>query len=156
MSSSITTATAIQTKATVQQMTVPECLTLMNHPRPAKLPTSYQRILESPDFKKKAMVTRILCVTRVRRFIRSLAPLHKGECTICWESRVVYALHDKDYRHGVCRDCRYSLMQHMRPCCPLCRAQLGVQHHTGYLDRGARMDDLDMNMFSYSDTEDVW
>lgn len=55
----------------------------------------------------------------LKSFLRKIA--HIGECTICYETERLFALHDDDYRHGVCMSCKQN---YKASSCHVCRAKL--------------------------------
>ncbi len=63
------------------------------------------------------MVMTIYRLVTLRNFIRSC-----GKCTICYETSRLQALHDRDYRHGICSTCKAS---YNRSECHMCRKSLG-------------------------------
>lgn len=62
------------------------------------------------------MVMSIYRLVVLRNFIRSC-----GKCTICYETASLQALHDRDYRHGICRTCKASYNKNE---CHMCRKSL--------------------------------
>jgi hypothetical protein len=44
-----------------------------------------------------------------------------GECTICYDTSRLYALHGKEYRHGLCKECKTSYTKNQ---CHICRVRL--------------------------------
>jgi hypothetical protein len=123
-------------------LSVPEILTLLHHPRKHQLPSVFQVLWSTPAFQTRLLEIRLLCVMKVRRFVRCAIERYRGrpvgECTICWDEGCrLYTLHDGDVRHGVCFGCRKGLLLQAAkgqeiPRCPMCRVKL----HEFYTETG--------------------
>lgn len=58
-------------------------------------------------------------LTLLKGFLRRASRV--AECTICYETSRLYPLHDKEYRHGLCRECKTSYTKNR---CHICRVSL--------------------------------
>ncbi len=72
---------------------------------------------------KLRAVARLAWFFRHRVTLAALRQVNRGDCAVCWNTRILWSLHG-ERRHAVCGRCVRRLRKAQHQACPVCRAPL--------------------------------